>query len=113
MYYHLVHMDVVLVQFFLVWKFWFVVAAQADKLYVSTFLVLRQFCFTGGSEVALITCCRLDWFLDLCKKFCCVIFLDKWLIDEITTKRQSQMKVKVLFLQCIESESVYTSICSI
>merc|ERR1719494_1796744 len=61
----LVHMDVVLVQFFFVWKFWFVVAAQADKLYVSTFLVLRQFCFACGSEVALITCCRLDWFLDL------------------------------------------------
>ena len=91
MYYHLVHMDVVLVQFFLVWKFWFVVAAQADKLYMSTFLVLRQFCFTGGSEVALITCCRLDWFLDLCKKFCCVIFLDTLLIDKIT-KRKGRTK---------------------
>ena len=91
MYYHLVHMDVVLVQFFLVWKFWFVVAAQADKFYMSTFLVLRQFCLAGGSEVALITCCRLDWFLDLCKKFCCVIFLDTLLIDKIT-KRKGRTK---------------------
>ena len=99
MYYHLVHMDVVLVQFFLVWKFWFVVAAQADKLYMSTFLVLRQFCFTGGSEVALITCCRLDWFLDLCKMFWYVIVLDNWLIDEITNKKAESN----------ESESVISS----
>ena len=81
------NLNVVLVQFFLVRELLGCLAAQAHEVDVGSFLVLRQFCFAGGSEVALITCCRLDWFLDLCKKFWYVIFLEKWLIDEITNKK--------------------------
>ena len=62
---HLVNLNVVLVQCFLVRELFTNVAPQAHEFEVSSFLVLWHFCLAWSSKVTLFACVHLNQFFDL------------------------------------------------